>query len=288
MNREIIKPFLKVLIVILFITGLLTFFYPFFSNVVNVMYTNKLVSEVTNDNNIQFINEKKRVIEKEKNKKESDTTIGLTEDLFEQQTVARLNKKQLRQHVIGTIYIPNINVNIPIFDETNDSLLMEGATLLQGTSYPTGGMSRHTVITGHSGFPEKKLFTDLSELNIGDYFLIDNMEQILKYEIIELKTVLPTQTKDLKIKEGEDLTTLLTCTPYMINTHRLLVTGKRVDYNTKMIKQDIDSIKKHQLLEVIGLVLLFLVIILLFLYSIRTLVLSFKGKKNINNTKKVW
>ncbi|MGX6971369.1 class C sortase [Vagococcus bubulae] len=279
MNKEIIKPFFKLLIIILFITGLITFFYPFLSNVVNVMYTNKLVSEVTSDNNMQFINEKKRIIEKEKNKKESVTTIGLTADIFEQQSITRLNKQQLKQHFIGTIYIPNINVNIPIFDETNDSLLMEGATLLQGTSYPTGGVSRHTVITGHSGFPEKKLFTDLSELKIGDHFLIDNMEEILKYEIISLKTVLPTETKDLNIKDGEDLTTLLTCTPYMINTHRLLVTGKRVDYNTKMIKQDIDSINKHQLKETIGLLLLLLIILLLFLYSIRMLVLSFKKNK---------
>lgn len=279
MNKEIIKPFFKLLIIILFITGLLTFFYPFLSNVVNVMYTNKLVSEVTSDNNTQFINEKKRIIEKEKNKKESVTTIGLTADIFEQQSITRLNKQQLKQHFIGTIYIPNINVNIPIFDETNDSLLMEGATLLQGTSYPTGGTSKHTVITGHSGFPEKKLFTDLSELKVGDYFLIDNMEEILKYEIISLKTVLPTETKDLNIKDGEDLTTLLTCTPYMINTHRLLVTGKRVDYNNKMAKQDIDSINKHQLKETIGLLLLLLIILLLFLYSIRTLVLSFKKNK---------
>lgn len=155
-----------------------------------------------------------------------------------------LSKEDYQKHLIGSVYIPKISVGLPLFDETTDDLLEQGATLLQGTSYPTGGYSTHSVITSHSGLPEKKLFTDLEKLKVGDYFLVNNLDKTMKYEIESIKEVLPTETDDLVIQEGKDMMTLLTCTPYMINTHRLLVTGHRVPYTEDEANKEISSVKK--------------------------------------------
>ncbi|MGO3607855.1 MAG: class C sortase, partial [Pseudolactococcus laudensis] len=125
------------------------------------------------------------------------------------------------------------HVSLPIFDETNNELLEKGATVLQGTSFPIGGKGTHSVITGHTGLPEKKLFTDLEKLKKGDLFYIEVSGKKLAYRVERFKTVLPTELDSLKIEDSSDLVTLLTCTPYMINTHRLLVTGVRVGFETK-------------------------------------------------------
>lgn len=154
------------------------------------------------------------------------------EDYFSKSFQKKEGKQnqQLNNHLIGAIYIPKINVSLPIFDQTNELFLEKGATLLQGTSYPIGGKSTHAVVTGHSGLPEKRLFTDLEQLKIGDQFYIETLGKKLAYEVSQLTVVLPTDVDALAIKENEDLVTLLTCTPYGINTHRLLVTSKRIPY----------------------------------------------------------
>ncbi|MDT0901799.1 class C sortase, partial [Staphylococcus pseudintermedius] len=123
-----------------------------------------------------------------------------------------------------------------MFDTTNDLFLAKGTSLLEGTSYPTGGKSTHAVISGHRGLPSAKLFTDLPDLKKGDVFFIEINKRTLAYEIDQLKVVEPTETEDLLIEKDKDLVTLLTCTPYMINSHRLLVRGHRIPYTPKMAK----------------------------------------------------
>ncbi|WP_311744730.1 class C sortase, partial [Staphylococcus pseudintermedius] len=137
---------------------------------------------------------------------------------------------------IGIVNIPKIKIKLPIFDTTNDLFLAKGTSLLEGTSYPTGGKSTHAVISGHRGLPSAKLFTDLPDLKKGDVFFIEINKRTLAYEIDQLKVVEPTETEDLLIEKDKDLVTLLTCTPYMINSHRLLVRGHRIPYTPKMAK----------------------------------------------------
>ncbi len=115
-----------------------------------------------------------------------------------------------------------------MFDTTTDSLLYKGITLLPGSSYPVGGKSTHTVLMGHSGLPNQELFTHLHELKKGDKFFLKVYGKRLAYQVIRIKVVLPTDLSDITIQNNQDLATLVTCTPYMVNTHRLLVTGKRV------------------------------------------------------------
>ena len=129
--------------------------------------------------------------------------------------------------IMGYITIEKIGVELPIYHGTDDSVLQVAAGHLEGTSLPVGGASTHAVISAHRGLPSAKLFTNLDQLEMGDTFTITILD--LTYEVDKISIVLPTETDELKIAEGKDYVTLMTCTPYGINTHRLLVRGRRVE-----------------------------------------------------------
>ena len=132
--------------------------------------------------------------------------------------------------IMGYIEIPTINVNLPIYHGTGSDSLERGVGHLLGSSLPVGGESTHAILTGHSGMASHKMFTDLVQVEIGDVFYLHILDETLAYQVRELNTVLPHDTSLLGISTGEDLCTLITCTPYGINTHRLLVTGSRIPY----------------------------------------------------------
>ena len=131
--------------------------------------------------------------------------------------------------IMGYITIEKIGVELPIYHGTSDSVLQIAAGHLEGTSLPVGGASTHAVISAHRGLPSAKLFTNLDQLEVGDTFTITVLDRVLTYEVDKISIVLPTETDELKIAEGKDYVTLMTCTPYGINTHRLLVRGHRVE-----------------------------------------------------------
>ncbi len=130
--------------------------------------------------------------------------------------------------IMGTITIDKIAVDLPIYHGTGPDVLEKGAGHLEGSSLPTGGAGNHCVISGHCGLPSSKLFTDLNRLDIGDTFVLHVLDEDLIYEIDRIETVLPTEIEKLYLEEGKDYCTLMTCTPYGINTHRLLVRGHRI------------------------------------------------------------
>ena len=163
--------------------------------------------------------------------------------------------------LIGHVEIPKIDTDIPIYAGTVEDVLQKGAGHLEGTSLPVGGSSTHTVITAHSGLPTAKLFTDLSKLRVGDKFFIHNLSRVLAYEVDQIRTVEPSNFSDLLIVPHKDYATLLTCTPIMINTHRLLVRGHRVPYNPHEFDSLNKKNKKIFWLKTIGFVLLLLLII---------------------------
>ena len=131
--------------------------------------------------------------------------------------------------IMGYITISKIGVELPIYHGTSDGVLQIAAGHLEGTSLPVGGESTHAVISAHRGLPSAKLFTNLDQLEVGDTFTITVLDRVLTYEVDKISIVLPTETDELKIAEGKDYVTLMTCTPYGINTHRLLVRGRRVE-----------------------------------------------------------
>ena len=132
--------------------------------------------------------------------------------------------------IMGYIQIPKISVDLPIYHGTSEEVLEKGVGHIQNTSVPIGGNSTHSVLTGHTGLPNAELFTRLDELVVGDIFYIHVLNDILTYKVYEIKVVLPDKIDELRITSGEDLVTLVTCTPYGVNSHRLLVKAKRVEY----------------------------------------------------------
>lgn len=132
--------------------------------------------------------------------------------------------------MMGYIRIPKIKVEIPIYHGTSESVLQAGVGHFWGTSLPVGGESTHTVLTGHRGLPTKTLFTNMDKLVKGDVFYIKVLDETLAYKVDQILTVLPEETEALSIVPGQDYATLVTCTPYAINTHRLLVRGHRIPF----------------------------------------------------------
>ncbi len=132
--------------------------------------------------------------------------------------------------IMGYVEIPTVGVTLPIYHGTNNSTLERGVGHLLGSSLPVGGESTHSVLTAHSGMASQKMFSDLDRLKIGDIFFLDVLGEKLAYQVDQIKTVLPYDTTFLQTEIGNDLCTLVTCTPFGVNTHRLLVRGTRIEY----------------------------------------------------------
>ena len=167
--------------------------------------------------------------------------------------------------IMGYITIAKIGVELPIYHGTSDSVLQIAAGHLEGTSLPVGGASTHAVISAHRGLPSAKLFTNLDQLEVGDTFTITVLDRVLTYEVDKITIVLPTQTDDLLVADGKDYVTLMTCTPYGINTHRLLVRGRRVETpdQFKRIRVTAEALKIEPIIVAPVMVLPMLLILLI-------------------------
>ncbi|RGN87003.1 class C sortase [Blautia obeum] len=140
--------------------------------------------------------------------------------------------------MMGSVEIPKINIKIPIYHTTEEEVLNKGAGHLEGSSLPVGGANTHAVISAHRGLPSASLFTDLDQLKEGDHFLLHVLDETLCYEVDKISVVKPEDTSALAVEDGQDLVTLLTCTPYGVNTERLLVRGHRVPYVEEEVKEE--------------------------------------------------
>ena len=148
---------------------------------------------------------------------------------------------------MGSLDIPKINVELPIYHGTEEEALSNGIGHLQGSSLPIGGENVHSVLTGHRGLPSSKLLVRLDEMETGDLFFVRVANETLAYRVSDIQVVKPEETSCLKIQPGKDLVSIVTCTPYGINTHRLVVTGERVAYKKaeyERIKTEIPSVRE--------------------------------------------
>ena len=171
--------------------------------------------------------------------------------------------------VMGYIEIPEIDVSLPIYHGTEESVLQVAVGHLDWTSLPVGGESTHCVLSGHRGLPSAKLFTNLDKLREGDTFLLRVLDEVLTYEVDQILIVEPQETAALQIEEGKDYCTLVTCTPYGINTHRLLVRGHRIDNmeEAKTIRVTADAVQIEPLLvaPIVAIPMLLILLVLLLL-----------------------
>lgn len=216
----------------IFILGFMIFSYP---------YVSQKFYEIKSNNDIVVFNKQaKKLGDKEINRRIElakaynrtldPSKIGDPFDDLEKKGRAEYARMLEVHEMIGYVDIPKINVNLPIFAGTSEEVLQKGAGHLEGTSLPTGGKSTHTVITAHRGLPKAKMFRNLDVLKRGDIFYIHNIKEILAYRVIGTYTVRPDDFSKVLVEKGQDYATLLTCTPYMINSHRLLVRAERIPY----------------------------------------------------------
>lgn len=221
-----------IIMIIFFFIGLLTLFYPTLSNYYNEKKQSRMISNYENilnsTNTINFNELKEKAINynKELNKlKEPLFNYGNLNNYYD---LLNINKDGM----MGYLTIDKIKVELPIYHGTSNEVLNSSVGHLEGTSLPIGGPSTHSVLSAHRGLPSAKLFTNLDKLEIGDTFKITILDEVLNYQIDKIMIVKPNNRNNIKIEENKDYVTLLTCTPYGINTHRLLVRGTRIE-NTK-------------------------------------------------------
>ena len=142
---------------------------------------------------------------------------------------------------MGYIESPKLDVTMPLYHGTDEAVLQVAIGHLEWTSLPVGGESSHCVVSGHRGLPSARLFTDLDKMEVGDTFLLRILDEVLTYEVDQIRIVEPHVTDDLLIVEGEDLVTMVTCTPYGINTHRMLVRGHRIETQEEKVVRRVTS-----------------------------------------------
>ena len=184
--------------------------------------------------------------------------------------------------IMGYITISKIGVELPVYHGTSDGVLQVAAGHLEGSSLPVGGAGTHAVISAHRGLPSAKLFTNLDELEVGDTFTITVLDRVLTYEVDQISIVLPTETDLLQPVEGKDYVTLMTCTPYGINTHRLLVRGKRIENaeNQKHIRVTADALRIEPIIVAPALAVPMLLVMLVVMLVVMLAVPHLRKRKN--------
>ncbi|GAB5616254.1 class C sortase [Faecalimonas canis] len=245
---------------IFFCVGILLCLYPFISGMVHRQEQKSVIS--TYESHImQDIKEMDRVFKKAK---EYNRILNDTKGIVVESSLQEMNglsdeeyNNQLNMTgsgVMGSLEIPKIDVNLPIYHGTEDSVLSKGVGHLQGSNLPVGEKNTRSILTGHRGLPNAKLFTRLDELKKGDLFFIRVCGKTLAYKVEKTEVIKPEEAEILSVVSGKDLVSLVTCTPYGINTHRLVVTGERVIYEQKMqdnIKKDLFSLEESVLIAVL-------------------------------------
>lgn len=215
------------------ILALVITMYPLISNVAGEKY--RSIVETRYDKAVEKLNTMELIAEKEEAVLYNKTLQSGTENAFSREALAQAEQSYSRllnvrgDGIMGYIQIPKIGVELPIYHGTAEETLDKGVGHLLGTSLPVGGIGTHCVLTGHSGLAGTRMFSDLNQLNKGDVFYVRVLDETHAYMIMDISTVLPEDTSQLEIDPQRESVTLVTCTPFGVNTHRLLVRGERIE-----------------------------------------------------------
>ena len=275
MNKEIKEKLIIFLFILMIVLGLGMILFPLISNQVNKIqyqkvigtYDDKIVQNSETENN-QMLTEAR----------EYNSSISTTDIIDVFQNPVQTNSTEYLSilnvddnGMMGYISIPKIDVRIPIYHGTSSDILQKGVGHLEGSSFPVGGESTHAILSAHRGLPSSRLFTDLDQLEEGDIFYIYVLNEVLAYQVDQILVTEPSETEALKIVDGKDYVTLVTCTPYAINTHRLLVRGERIEYNKQVEEQTVEdrSLSTADIILYISLIIAILLIIIAVIVSVR-------------------
>lgn len=264
-------------LVLIFLIGAGILFYPTVSDLWNNYRNQQLISEYTEVvENME--SEDFSEIWAEAREYNAQHTVNTILDAFDEEEGDYVLSHPYDQvlnptgnEIMGYLEIPKISVKLAIYHGIGTEALENGCGHIEGTSLPIGGVGTHSVLSAHRGLPSAKLFTDLDQLEIGDLFYITVLDEKLAYKVDQILTVLPEETEDLAIEEDKDLVTLVTCTPYGVNSHRLLVRGERTEYvpeedtstPSMILRNPLEGTNRSERLLVIGL-MVFIIFLILF------------------------
>lgn len=230
MKKKVLNTIINFILVFIFLAGLSLLLYPTFSEYWNSFRQSRAIvnynKEMTQIDDGRY-EEVRKSAEEYNNRILERTNVYYMDDAEVEDYYSQL--KVASNNIIAYVEIPKIKCSLPVYHGTGEGVLQTAIGHLEWTSLPIGGTSTHSVLSGHRGLPSAKLFTDLDKMEVGDRFYIRVLNEVLTYEVDQILVVLPEETDDLRIVEGEDYCTLFTCTPYAVNTHRMLVRGKRVE-----------------------------------------------------------
>lgn len=236
------KHISTIIIALIFLAGLGFLLYPTVSNLWNRAHQSRAIATYT---------KQVEKLDDSQNKEMLKAARKYNKSLLKKSDHWKLSKKDKKKYeslldvsgtgIMGYIEVPKIDCSLPIYHGTDEGALQIAIGHLEGSSLPVGGKSTHCVLSGHRGLPSARLFTDLDQMEEGDIFVLNVLGRKLAYEVDQIKVVLPDEMSDLEIVHGKDLCTLVTCTPYGINTHRLLVRGHR----TKYIEETVVRVQKE-------------------------------------------
>ncbi|MGL5646286.1 MAG: class C sortase [Clostridium sp.] len=233
-------------LVLVFLVGLIILIYPkvssYYNGLVSSYNIGKYEDEIkkTEKKDLSKIFERAEKYNKGLLEKGSTIKTGESKD---ENYLSQLKIKEDEQ-IIGTITIDKINVRLPIYHGTSEPVLQSGVGHLEGTTLPIGGVGMHSVLTGHTGLPSAKLFSDLEKLIVGDTFVVKILDRTLTYKISKIDVVLPKEVQNIKPVKGKDMLTLITCTPYGVNSHRLLVHGERIE--NEKIEEEVNLLGENK------------------------------------------
>ena len=225
----------RIIYILIILIGAAAFLYPLITNAINTQSQSQVISNYEEEIRHLDKTEKEELLREAESYNsfvaglEGNVTDEITEsdkELSGQEYVSVLGAGR----ILGSIEIPKIGVNLPVYQGSDEAILDLGVGHLERTSLPIGGQNTHAVLTGHRGLPTSRMFRDLGALEKGDVFLLRTLDETLAYEIESSSIVLPHEFETLRVQEGRDLCTLVTCEPYMVNSHRMLVTAHRSEY----------------------------------------------------------
>ena len=256
-----------VILVAVLVLGLCLIGYPSFADAWNRYHSYQAINTYTE--RLEDMDGSELVAMKEAAREYNQRLVGKTptymlsdEEMKEYTSLLNINGNGM----MGYIYIPKIRVTLPVYHTVEDSVIQRAIGHIPGTSLPVGGESTHCVISGHRGLPSAKLFSDINKLKEGDTFMLQILDETLTYEVDQIHTVLPEEVQDLKIEEGKDYCTLVTCTPYGVNTHRLLVRGHRVETTEAIhVSADATQMDMRYAALVIGIIILLVLLVGMFI-----------------------
>lgn len=274
---------ITILLILAFFAGLSLLLYPTVSDYWNSLHTSQAVADYA---------ENVRNLEAEKYEQLLQEARSYNRMLPYKQAATALSKEEKEAYdallnitgtgIMGYIEIPTVNISLPVYHGTEDAVLQIAVGHLEWSSLPVGGESTHCVLSGHRGLPSAKLFTNLDKLVTGDKFIVRVLDEVLTYEVDQILIVEPTDVSTLMIESGKDLCTLVTCTPYGVNSHRLLVRGHRVENqeDAQAVRVTSDAIQIEPLIVAPAVALPMLLVLLVILLASGGKTKSAGGKKN--------